>query len=190
MNALYSLQTLLQYSSCSLCLFSQGMGYLHAKGIPHPLLTTQSVFLQFRACISMLTPGSASMGVLNSTDLPYLAPEVMRTVAQHSGSDQTGLTCPSSPHSVRGLQTRSPSTSSRPSYRLPSSTTGWSTPTSPNLLRRQGDSRGYLTPDVSVYSYRGSCDDLRGGSQYRQRTLLKGKTSTMQTYQANIFSFG
>lgn len=168
------------------------MEYLHAKGIPHPLLTTQSVSLHFRACISMLSPGSASMGIVNSTDLPYLPPEVMRTLAQHSGSDQTGLTCPSSPHSVRGLQSRCSSTSSRPSYRLPSNTTGWSTPTSPNLqhIRRQVDSRGYLGPDVPVYSHRGSCDDLRGDSQCRQRTQLKGDVSTMQTYQANVFSFG
>ena len=167
-------------------LFSfQGMEHLHAKGIPHPLLTSQSVTLHFRACISMLTPGSASMGMLSSADLSYLSPEVMRTVTHHSSTSQTSSSCPSSPHSIRGLQSRCSSTSSR---RLPSSTTGWTTPTSPSLsLRRQVDSRGYL----SAYSQRGgSCDDLRSDAQLKQRTQLKGDVSTMQTYQANVYSFG
>ena len=167
--------------------FFQGMEYLHAKGIPHPLLTSQSVTLHFRACISMLTPGSASMGVLNSTDLSYLPPEVMKTVTHHPSTCQTSSSCPSSPHSIRGLQSRCSSTSSR---RLPSSTTGWTTPTSPSLsLRRQVDSRGYL--GVATYSQRGgSCDDLRSDAQLKQRTQLKGDVATMQTYQANVYSFG
>lgn len=169
------------------------MEYLHAKGIPHPLLTTHSVTLHFRACISMLTPGSASVGVVNTADLPYLPPEVMRTVAEHSSASQTGLTCPSSPHSVRGLQSRCSSTSSRLSYRLPSST-GWSSPSSPSLrhTRRQVGSTGYLSPDGPVYSNRrGSYDDLRGDGQCRhQRVQLKGDVELMQTFQANVFSFG
>ena len=169
------------------------MEYLHAKGIAHPLLTTQSVSLHCRACISMLSPGSASMGVVNSTDLPYLPPEVMRTVVQHSNSKQTGLSCPPSPHSVRGLQSRCLSTSSRLSCRIPSTTTSWSTPTSPNLqnVRRQfGSSRGYLGFDASACSTRGSCDDLRGDSQYRLRAQVKGDVAIMQTFEANVFSFG
>ncbi len=174
------------------------MEYLHAKGIPHPLLTTHSVTLHFRVCISMLSPGSASMGVVNTTDLSYLSPEVLRTVAVHSGSasHQTGLTCPSSPHSIRGLQSRcSSTTSSRQSssYRLPSGSTGWSTPTSPSLRhsRRQTESNGFLSPDGPVYSSRGSCDDLRGvDGQCRPRVQLKGDVALMQTFQANAFSFG
>lgn len=169
------------------------MEYIHAKGIPHPLLTTQSVSLHFRACISMLSPGSASMGVVKSTDLPYLSPEVMRTVTQqHSGSGQTGLSCPSSPHSVRGLQSRCSSTRGRPSYRLQlPGRTGWSAPTSPSL-RRQVDSRGVLSPDGgALWAHRGSCDDLRGDAQCRrERAQLKGDVSVMQTFQANVFSFG
>lgn len=161
------------------------MEYLHAKGIPHPLLTTESITLHFRVCISMLSPSSASMGVVNATNLSYLPPEVMKTVAQHSAGSQTGLTCPSSPHSVRGLQSRCSSTSSRLSYRL-----GWSSsPASPNLkpLRKQMDSGGFLSPDSAN---RGSCDDLRSDSQYRARSQLKGDKSVMQTFEANTFSFG
>lgn len=173
------------------------MEYLHAKGIPHPLLTSHSITLHFRVCISMLSPGSASMGVVNASDLSYLSPEVMRTVTAHSGgaAHQTGLTCPSSPHSTRGLQSRSSSTAScrHPSYRLPSNGTGWSTPTSPNLRhsRKHNDSNGYLSPDGPVYSNRGSCDDLRGtDGQCRSRVQLKGDVDLMQTFQANTYSFG
>jgi hypothetical protein len=174
-------------TSLSLSLsLSQGMEYLHAKDIAHPLLTTQSVSLHFRACISMLSPGSASMGVVNSTDLSYLSPEVTRTIVQHPSSGQAGLRCPSSPHSVRGLQSRCSSTSSRLSNRLPS--TGWSTPTSPKYIRKQGFSRGCL--DVPIYSPRGSCDDLRAESLCRERLQLKGDVDTMQTFPANVFSFG
>ena len=166
------------------------MEYLHDKGIPHPLLTSQSVTLHYRICISMLSPGSASRGVFNASDLPYLPPEVMQTVSQHSSSFQTGLTCPSSPHSVRGLQSRSGSTSSKLSYRIlnPSE---WSTPTSPNL-RRQIDSNMFLSSGGPLYvsPSRGSCEDLRSEGQCRQRVQLKGDVSVMQTFQANVFSFG
>lgn len=168
------------------------MEYLHAKDIPHPLLTTQSVTLHYRVCISMLTPGTASMGVVSPANLPYLSPEVMRTVAQQSGGCQTGLSCPSSPHSIRGLQSRCSSTSSRLSYRLPSST-GWSTPTSPlKHARRQMENAGYLSPDGPVYSHhRGSSDDLRSDSHRRMRRVtLKADVTAMQTFQANVYSFG
>lgn len=179
------------------------MEYLHAKGIPHPLLTSQSVTLHYRVCISMLNPGSASMGVVNASDLPYLSPEVMRTVSQHSNSEQTGLTCPSSPHSLRGLQSRSNSTSSRQLYRIPSGA-GWSSPGSPSLKsayhkqqqQQQFDNTGLLlSPDSPLCSSRrASCDDVRidGGSHGcgRQRVQVKGSTAVMQTPQANIFSFG
>ncbi len=132
------------------------------------------------------------MGVVNATDLPYLPPEVMRTISQHSSSGQTGLTCPSSPHSVRGLQSRSGSTSGRHTYNLPS-TTGWSSPTSPSLrnIRRQVDSNGYLCAGgPSSSSIRGSCDDLRNDVHCRKRVQLKGDTTMMHTFQTNVFSFG
>ena len=179
-----------------LLLWLQGMEYLHAKGIPHPLLTSQSVTLHYRVCISMLSPGSASMGVVNPTDLAYLPPEVMKTVAMDSSSSQTGLTCPSSPHSIRGLQSRSGSISSRLSYRLPSAN-GWSAPTSPNLRNgshRQMENTGFLCSG-SLSCTRSSYDDLRSGdiqSRQRQRqgVQLKADTAAMQTCQANIYSFG
>ena len=169
------------------------MEYLHAKGIPHPLLTTHSVTLHYRVCISMLTPGSASMGMLSHDQLPYLPPEVMRTVAQQSSTGQASMSCPSSPHSVRGLQSRCSSTSSRVSYRFPSNA-GWSTPTSPNLkqVRRQMENTGYLSPDGPVYSHhKSSSDDLWRGSMNRSgRMQLKADVGIMQTFEANVYSFG
>ena len=145
----------------------------------------------------MLTPGSASMGVVNTTDLPYLPPEVMRTVMEHSGSAgrQAGLSCPPSPHSTRGLHSRCSSTTScrQASYRLPSVSAGWSTPTSPNLrnCRKQAESGSFSSPDGPAYSSRGSCDDLRSADgQCRRAVQLKGDVSVMQTFEANAFSFG
>lgn len=178
------------FLSRSLLSFPQGLDYLHAKGIPHPLLTSQSVTLHYRVCISMLTPGSASMGVVNASDLTYLPPEVMRTISQHSNTSQTGLTCPSSPHSVHGLQSRSTSTS-RLSYRLPS-TSARSTPTSPSMKnsRRQVELGGYLSPVGLFTSRRASSDDLQVDSGNGRRTQLKGSRTAMQTTQANVYSFG
>ena len=60
----------------------QGMEYLHAKGISHPLLTSRAVTVHYRVCISMLTPCGASQGLLDADDVIYLPPEAARTVSQ------------------------------------------------------------------------------------------------------------
>ena len=62
------------------------MEYLHAKGIPHPLLATRAVTFHYRVCISMLTPCGASQGLLDSDDIIYLPPEAVRTVHQAPSS--------------------------------------------------------------------------------------------------------
>jgi hypothetical protein len=61
---------------------TQGMEYLHAKGISHPLLTSRAVTVHYRVCISMLTPCGASQGLLDADDVIYLPPEAVRTVSQ------------------------------------------------------------------------------------------------------------
>ena len=60
---------------------TQGVDYLHAKGISHPLLTSKSVTLHYRVCISMLPHYSASSGNVQSDDLVYLPPETIRTAS-------------------------------------------------------------------------------------------------------------
>lgn len=44
----------------SLFLYMQGMAYLHDRGITHPLLTSKSIHIHYRACISMLSTASCS----------------------------------------------------------------------------------------------------------------------------------
>lgn len=173
----------------------QGLEYLHAKGISHPLLTSQSVTLDYRVCISMLTPGSASMGLINSSDLPYLPPEAIRTVKRYSNPSQASLTCPSSPHSVHGLRTRCTS-GNLLSYRFPSMSPR-STPTSPSMKssRWQFEYAGYLSPggllsNALLSTRRGSCDDTQSEDSADDRVQLKGHRLIMQTPQANVFSFG
>lgn len=63
---------------------AQGMEYLHAKGITHPLLTTKCVSVHYRICISMLTPGAAT-GHVEPDELVYLPPEAMRTLYMEQG---------------------------------------------------------------------------------------------------------
>lgn len=65
---------------------TQGMEYLHAKGISHPLLTSRAVTVHYRVCISMLKPCGASQGLLDADDIIYCPSETVRTVRQESPS--------------------------------------------------------------------------------------------------------
>ena len=57
----------------------QGMAYLHARGIPHGLLSSSSVSLHFRVCISLAPQYSRSKArQLQPCDIPYLPPECIR----------------------------------------------------------------------------------------------------------------
>lgn len=77
---------------------SQGMEYLHAKGICHPLLTSRAVTVHYRVCISMLTPCGASQGLLDADDIIYLPPEAVRTVSQAAIQPQPIVSSSSSSH--------------------------------------------------------------------------------------------
>jgi len=55
------------------------MAYLHARGIPHGLLSTSSVSLHYRVCISLAPQYSRSKArQLQPCDIPYLPPECIR----------------------------------------------------------------------------------------------------------------
>ena len=74
-----------QFSSASVAKIASqivhGVEYLHAKGINHPMLSSKSITLHYRVCISMLSHYGASSGYMESEDLIYLPPEAIRTVA-------------------------------------------------------------------------------------------------------------
>lgn len=53
------------------------------------------------------------------------------------------------------------------------------------------ENAGYLSPDGPVYSnHRSSCDNLSDGQHGAQRLQLKAEVAAMQTFEANIYSFG
>ena len=69
----------INYIRLYLCVFLQGMTYLHARGIPHGLLSTSSVSLHYRVCISLAPQYSRSKArQLQPCDIPYLPPECIR----------------------------------------------------------------------------------------------------------------
>lgn len=86
---------------------AQGMEYLHAKGISHPLLTSRAVTVHYRVCISMLTPCGASQGLLDADDIIYLPPEAVRTVSQAALPQPVASLSSSHQHRSAGGCTRS-----------------------------------------------------------------------------------
>lgn len=57
----------------------QGMEYLHARRIPHGLLSSSSISLHSRVCISLAPQYSRSkVRQLQPCDIPYLPPECIR----------------------------------------------------------------------------------------------------------------
>ena len=57
----------------------QGMEYLHGRGIPHGLLSSHSISLHFRVCISLAPQRSRSdTRQLEPRKIPYLPPECIR----------------------------------------------------------------------------------------------------------------
>lgn len=59
--------------------YVQGMEYLHAKGIPHGLLTSSSITLHHRVCISLAPPHTRhAHHFFHPHHLTYLPPECVR----------------------------------------------------------------------------------------------------------------
>ena len=57
----------------------QGMEYLHGRGIPHGLLSSHSISLHYRVCISLAPQYSRSDArQLEPHKFPYLPPECVR----------------------------------------------------------------------------------------------------------------
>jgi hypothetical protein len=95
----------LQFSAMSKYLnqIAQGMAYLHDRGINHPLLTSKSIHIHYRACISMLSPAACS-NTLEPSQLVYLSPEVIRTL-QPTSSPSPSSSSSSSNHRTLSLTT-------------------------------------------------------------------------------------
>ena len=61
------------------------------------MLSTKSITLHYRVCISMLSHYGASSGYVDSEDLVYLPPEAIRTVAIPSSPPEEQKTSSSLP---------------------------------------------------------------------------------------------
>ncbi len=72
--------------------FPQGVEYLHAKGISHPLLSSKAITFDYHVCISMLSHYDASDGHVESEDLVYLPPQAIRTVSLPSNQPEASAT--------------------------------------------------------------------------------------------------
>ena len=162
------------------------MEYLHAKGISHGLLTSTSITLHSRVCISLAPPNMRhAHRYFNPQQLAYLPPECVRQlhvvqcqrlpvspvklVSTSSLSSPSTASCPTCEKSmVTSSQLRGPSS---PSPSL--ATVGTSYACCCKLLKRTGSpvAGGSASPDLHL-----------GGSQ------LKAKLAPSP--QADIFAFG
>jgi len=142
----------------------------------------------------MLAPGYASMGLLKTSDFPYVPAEALCTVKKFTINESSSNSPPSSPHSVHGLKKCfTPPTDLV--FGLPNSSSSSSssrlTPGSPNIRssRRILDT-GYASPGLQGQR-RGSIEDTTTDcSTPVRKVVMKASKAMMQSPEANVYAFG
>lgn len=170
------------------------MEYLHAKGIPHGLLTSSSITLHHRVCISLAPPHTRhAHHYFHPHQITYLPPECVRQlhVAQPSSPSSPISLAPATTAIAQSGETLTRLSSLGSTNCLTyekSSATRSRAPSSPSLVAMATGGGG--TSRLWVKRSSESCGGGNGGQSCCQMVGSQLKTKMPPTTAADVFAFG